>query len=174
MLNQKLSQVSQEDFNFLIKNGVRSSKLLNFDFESVIYFSWGFLKETLPDLFSKNEFEKLFYLMFQERKQSLFLNDIKFIPVSEAMYFILWLIDELKSVNELESKYLRSEPDIKMIQAGINNLDQFGIKNTLDNLAKGDILKYDAIRKLRYHDVFDKQYMEVVKSEIEKKRAKIK
>lgn len=174
MLNQKLSQISQDDFNFLIKNGVRSSKLLNFDFESVIYCSWGFLKEKLPDLFSRNEIEKLIHLMLLDRGINCFLADVQKIEIDKAMSFILWLIDELKSINELESKYLRSEPDIKMIQAGINNLDQFGIKNTLDNLAKGDILKYDAIRKLKYHDVFDKQYMEVVRSEIEKKRATIK
>lgn len=174
MLNSQLSQIKQDDFNFLIKNGVRSSKLLNFDFESVIYFSWGFLKETLPDLFAKNEFEKLFYLMFKDRKQNLFLNDVQRISPNEAMQFVLWIIDELKSITELESQYLRSDPDAKMIQAGINNLNQFGIKNTLDNLAKGDVLKYDEVRKLKYHDVFDKQYMETVKAEIEKKRAKIK
>jgi len=80
----------------------------------------------------------------------------------------------MKSINELESQYLRSEPDIKMLQSGINKLDQFGLLNTLDNLAKGDVLKYDAIRQMSYNVIFDKQYMEVTKSEIEKKLSKIK
>jgi len=90
------------------------------------------------------------------------------------MSFILWIIDEMKSIQDLEIKYLKSDPNPKMLQAGINNLDQFGILNTLDNLSGGDILKYDLIRNIPYNIVFDKQYMEVVKSGIENKLAKIK
>lgn len=174
MLNQKISLISKEDFNFLVKNGKRSSFLLNFDFQSIIYSKWFIVKETLPDLFLKNDFEQLFFLMLKDRGLHPFLNDVKRIDLKDGIAFILWLIDEMKSINELESQYLRSEPDIKMLQAGINKLDQFGLLNTLDNLAKGDILKYDAIRQMPYNVIFDKQYMEVAKSEIEKKLSKIK
>lgn len=174
MLNQKLSSISQEDFNFLIKNGKRSSILLNFDFESLIYLKWTTLKEVLPELFAKNNFEELFYLMLKDRGVNLFKVDVQNIEVNKAMSFILWIIDELKSVNELEKAYLTSNPDVKFLQAGGNNLNKFGLMNTLDNLAKGDILKYDSIRQLPYNVVFDKQYLEVTKSEIEKKLAKIK
>lgn len=170
-INQQLQQISQEDFNFLVKNGKRSSILFNFDFESLIYCKWGFVKETLPNLFAKNDFEQLFILMLLDRGIEGNVNKIE---IKDAVAFILWLIDEIKSINELESQYLKSDPDIKLLQAGINRLDQFGHKNTLDNLAKGDILKYDLIRNLRYNEVFDKQYMEVIKSDIEKKLSKIK
>lgn len=173
-LNNKLQQISQEDFNFLVKNGKRSSILLNFDFESLIYCKWGFVKETLPELFLKNDFEQLFYLMLKDRGQNWFICDIQRISIKDVVSFILWIIDEMKSINELESQYLRSEPDIKMLQAGIQKLDQFGLLNTLDNLAKGDILKYDEIRNAPYNVIFDKQYMEVTKSDIEKKLSKIK
>ena len=61
MWNSQFLSLTQEEFNFLLKNGKRSSKLLNFDFESLIYCKWGFVKETLPDLFLKNDFEKLFF-----------------------------------------------------------------------------------------------------------------
>jgi len=174
MLNRKLSQITEEDFKFLIKNGKRSSKLLNFDFESLIFLRWGILKEKLPELFERNDFEKLFLLMLKDRGNNFFLIDIQKISVREAMSFILWIIDEMKSIQDLEIKYLKSDPNPKMLQAGINNLDQFGILNTLDNLSGGDILKYDLIRNIPYNIVFDKQYMEVVKSGIENKLAKIK
>lgn len=174
MLNQKLSQITQKDFDFLIKNGKRSSILLNFDFESLIYLKWTTLKEVLPELFAKNNFEELFYLMLKDRGVNLFKVDIQNIEINKAMSFILWIIDELKSVNELEKAYLTSDPDVKFLQAGGNNLNKFGLMNTLDNLAKGDILKYDLIRQLPYNVVFDKQYLEVTKSEIEKKLSKIK
>lgn len=174
MLNQKLSSISQEDFNFLIKNGKRSSKLINFDFESLIYLKWGLLKEALPDLFARNDFEQLFFLMLKDRGQHPFLIDCQKIEANEAISFILWIIDELKTIRELESNYLSADPDIKFLQAGGNNLNKFGLMNTLDNLAKGDVLKYDLIRELPYNVVFDKQYLEVTKSEIEKKLSKIK
>jgi len=174
MLNNQLSLINQDDFKFLVKNGKRSSKLFNFDFESVIYFKWGFLKETLPELFAKQDFETLFFLMLKDRGQHYFLNDIQKININKAMSLILWLIDELKSLQELESTYLSSPPDIKDLQAGIHKLDQFGIKNTLDNLAQGKLWKYNKIRNTPYNHVFDKQYMEVIKIEIAKKRATIK
>ena len=173
-INQQLQQINQDDFNFLVKNGKRSSILLNFEFDSLIYCKWSFVKETLPQLFLKNDFEQLFYLMLKDRGLFPFFVEVQRIKVNEAISFILWLIDEMKSINELESQYLKSDPDIKMLQAGINKLDQFGILNTLDNLAKGDVLKYNAIRQMPYNVIFDKQYMEVVKSDIEKKLSKIK
>jgi len=174
MLNKQLSLINQADFKFLIKNGKRSSKMFNFDFESVIYFKWGFLKETLPDLFAEQDFETLFFLMLKDRGQHYFINDIQKININKAMSIILWLIDELKSIQELETTYLSSSPDIKDVQAGIHKLDQFGIKNTLDILAQGKVWKYNKIRNLPYNDVFDKQYMEVLKAEIAKKRSTIK
>lgn len=170
----KLKQITQEEFNFLVKNGKRSSKLLNFDFDSLIHSSYTIVKEVIPDLLAKCDFEMLFFEMLKDRSEHVFLIDVQNISSSEAMAFILWIIDELKSINELESQFLRSDPDVKMLQAGINKLDKFGILNTLDNLAKGDILKYDLIRKLPYRTVFDKQYMEVTKSDIEKRLTKIK
>ena len=174
MLNQQLLQISQTDFDFLIKNGKRSSKLLNFDFESLIYLKWGLLKEQLPELFAKNDFETLFFLMLKDRGINVFKSDVQNIGVNKAMSFILWMIDEMKTIRELESNYLRSDPDVKLLQAGINKLDQFGLMNTLDNLTKGDILRYDSIRQMPYNIIFDKQYLEVTKSDIEKKLAKIK
>lgn len=112
--------------------------------------------------------------MLKDRGINCFSVDVQNIEVNQAMSFILWIIDELKTIRELESNYLRSDPDVKLLQAGINKLDQFGLMNTLDNLAKGDILKYDLIRELPYNVVFDKQYMEVTKADIEKKLSKIK
>ena len=174
MLNSKLNSISNDDFNFLVKNGKRSSKLLNFDFESLIYCSWGLLKETLPDLFAKGEFDKLFLLLLKDRGINVFLNDCQQIEVNEAMSFILWIRDELETIKTLEQTYLVSNTSAKMFAAGINRLDQFGIMNTLDNLANGDILKYDEVRKLRYNVVFDKQYMEIIKGDIQQKLSKQK
>jgi len=174
MLNQQLQQIEQSDFDFLIKNGKRSSYLCNFDFESLIYTKWSLLKEQLPELFTKNDFEQLFFLLLKDRGLHPFYADVQNIEVNKAMSFILWIIDEMKTIRELESTYLRSDPDVKLLQAGINKLDQFGIKNTLFNLGGKDFEKHNVIRNTPYNEVFDMQYHGVIMSEIEKKLAKIK
>ncbi len=173
-LNTKLSAISQEDFNFLIKNGARSSKILNFDFESLIYLKWTTLKELLPELFARNDFEQLFFLMLKDRGQHPFFIEVQNIEPNKAMSFILWMIDEMKSINELENQYLRSDPDIKLLQAGINELDKFGIKNTLFNLGGKDFEKHKVIRNTPYNEVFDLQYHGTIMAKIEKKLAKQK
>lgn len=173
-MNDVLNSISNEDFNFLVKNGKRTSILLNFDFESLIYSSWGMIKETIPELCLKGEFDKLFYLMLKERGVNVFVNDLHQIPFKKAVAFILWIKDEMNTIQELEKTYLVSSPSAKMFSAGINKLDQFGILNTIDNLAGGDIFKYDEVKKLRYSLVFDKQYREIIKSEITEKLAKQK
>lgn len=168
-INNKISQISQEDFNFLLKNGKRSSKLFNFDFESLILSSWGVVKETIPYFIQNNDFDNLFLLMLKDREQHYFLIDVQRIDIKDSVSFLLWIIDELKALNELESTHLSSSPDAKMINAGINKLDKFGYKNTLRQLAKGDLTKYDEIKKKPYHFIFDEQLMNVIHIEIEKK-----
>jgi len=169
-----LLYLKKEEFDFLIKNGKRSSKLLNFDFESLIYSNWGMVKEVLPDLFARNDFEKLIILLFKERGINLFSYDVHKISLSEGMSFILWIIDEMKAIQELEVNNLSSSPNIKMIQAGISELDKFGLDNVRDSLTDGNILNYEKINNMPYYKVFDKQLMEITKNKINEKMAKIK
>jgi hypothetical protein len=174
MLNSQLSKITNEDFDFLSKNGKRTSIFLNHDFESLIYSEWGLLKFDLPDLFSSGNFEQLLFLLLKDRGINVFLNDIQKQPINKSIEFILWIKDELETIKELEKTYLSSDPSAKMVQAGINKLDQFGIMNTVDNLAGGDILKYELIKKQKYNVIFDKQYREVITNEIQTKLAKLK
>lgn len=174
MLNENLNSISNEDFNFLIKNGKRTSKLFNFDFESLIFTSWGLLKEELPDLFVKGLFDELFLKLLKDKNVHYFLIDIQRIETNKAMSFVLWIRDELEMIKQLESTYLVSTPSAKMFQAGINRLDQFGLMNTLYNLANGNVLEYDKVRKLRYNVVFDKQYHSIISNEIQTKLGTLK
>ena len=174
MLNSQLAKITNDDFDFLSKNGKRSSVFMDYDFESLIYSEWGLLKFDLPDLFASGNFEQLLYLLLKDRGINFFLNDIQKQPINKIIEFILWIKDELETIKELEKTYLSSEPSAKMFQSGINKLDQFGIMNTVDNLARGDILKYELIKKQKYNVIFDKQYREVITNEIQNKLVKLK
>lgn len=174
LINERLSLITKEDFDFLVKNGKRSSKLFNFEFDSLIYSGWGLVKERLPELFTKGEFDRLFFEMLRDRGYNVFMSAVQKMETNEALKFILWIRDELEAIANLEKTYLVSSPSAKLFQAGINRLDQFGLLNTIDNLANGDILKYDEVRKLRYNVVFDKQYRDIILKEIQEKLSKIK
>ena len=172
--NAALSKISEDEFQFLMKNGIRSSVLNDFDFKSLIYNSFGFIKDTLPELIDKGDFERLIFEFFKDRKINLFICDIDRINYNEILYFLFWAKDELVMISKLEQEYLSAEPDIDLIAAGINEMNQFGDLNTIDSLANGDILKWEEIKKLPYNKVFDKQYKSVVEARIQKKLVKIK
>lgn len=52
-----------------------------------------------------------------------------------------------------------SEASKEQRQAGIADFDRFGVFNTIDSLAGGDILKWGEVMKLVYNEVFLKLCM---------------
>ncbi len=168
-LNKKIKEIPEDVLSFLVKNGKRSSVLLGFDFEDALFFSWGLLKEKTPELLSVGDLEALYLLMLKERGINIFKIDVARIELKDAVAFYLWIFDELKSINELEKNYLQSSPDFSLVKAGIANLEKFGHLTTIDSLAKGDLTKYESIKKMPYNVIFDKLFLEKTKSEIEKK-----
>lgn len=80
-----------------------------------------------------------------------------------------WVTDQLLEINKVEKECLGDEPSIEQKNAGVEELEQFGYANSLDMLAGGDILKYDAILLMPYAVIFRKLYMEKVKQEIHKR-----
>lgn len=171
--NIAITKLSEVDFKFIVENGKRSSVLNGFDFESLIYCRWKFLKERLPELQKAGDFELLVLELFADRGIHLFRPDISLIDSNEVFSLILWVKDQMESISKMEQEFLNSEPDSDMMAAGINELQQFGDMNVIDQLAGGDILKYDAVKSLRYNVIFDKQYKMNIESRIQKKLIKI-
>jgi hypothetical protein len=73
--------------------------------------------------------------------------------------FYRHLQEELKDIEELE-KLLYYEPTSKEENAGIHKFNEFGPLITIDRLADGDVLKYDAIEQKPYHLIFAKLKLE--------------
>lgn len=172
LINDNISKLSEFEMEFLLKNGKRSSVLNNFDFESITLFSFKFVKKIMPNLLKLGNFDELIFEAFKDRGNNIFKVDVNYFEFKEVLYFIFWLKDELELWSSNEQKYLSSDPNIKMISAGINKLDIFGINNIIDSLAKGDITKYNEIESLPYGVVFDKQWKSNVEDDIQKKLMK--
>ena len=173
-LNTAISKLDSEQIEFLLNNSIRKSSLLGYEFESLCFGSWKFLKETAPSLIKLGNFEKLIVEVFKDRKINIFVSDINNSNYNECLYFIFWIIDDLKHWTKTENEYLSAEPDPKLLVAGINDLNQFGELNTVDSLANGDVTKYEEIKQLPYHVIFDKQFKSKIEGNINRKLAKQK
>ena len=68
-------------------------------------------------------------------------------------------LEQIQSVLELEAEHLSSKPTSEQQRAGLDMFDEFGIMNTVNALANGDILKYDEVMKIDYNTVFIKLKM---------------
>jgi len=166
--NKALSGLTQEDFNVIIQNGKRSNVIAGYEFEGLIYLSYTFVKNILPDLLTSLRFDRLAFLALKDKGINVFEYEINKCSAKEILYFTCWISDELKAVNQMEKDYLTSFPDSKMQLAGIDKLNKFGEMNIIDSLAGGDILKHEAIRKLPYHVIFDKQLKSLTEGAIQK------
>lgn len=164
-----LSHLTQEEVDFIFKNGKRSSILFNFDFQSLIHSSFGYVKEVIPNAFTTGDIETMIFKGLKERGENVFLSDIRHLKEAELMSFICWVKDELEAIIRLEEQHLSSEPDFDLLAAGIEQLNQFGYLNVVDSLAGGDILKWDAIKALPYSVVFDKQLKGIIEKGVEKR-----
>lgn len=171
--NQYIENINHEQWEFLFKNGKRSSELNNHNFQSLCYSSFRFVKETAPDLIKQGEFEKLIYKCFIDRKIFIFEVDIHYFNFNDCLYFLFWIIDELKYWVQMEQTHLASDPDFDMLAAGIDKMNIFGELNTIDVLAGGDILKWDLVKSLPYKDIFDKQLKSLKESQFQKEYAKV-
>lgn len=68
-----------------------------------------------------------------------------------------------------ESKNLTAKHTQEQKAAGIEKFSRFGVKNLLDALAGGDVLKYESIMLLPYKLVTEKLLMFKVENEYHKK-----
>lgn len=90
--------LTETDLNLILKNGKRSSELLGYDFQSLIYCRFDFLRETIPELLKIGNFEKLIISIFADREIVIFESDLNRISANEVLYFINWIRDEFEMI----------------------------------------------------------------------------
>lgn len=91
---------------------------------------------------------------FDYDKAMELLPEIEKLKLCDVYCIADYLFKQLKVVLEMEKKELSVPPTSEQIRAGINMFDVFGVNNTIDALAGGDILKYEKVLKLNYNTVF--------------------
>ncbi len=80
-------------------------------------------------------------------------------PFSEVYLLGLNYLKQFAEICKSEQEHLKSTTSSEQNRAGIKMFDEFGIMNTVDSLAQGNILNYEKILEIDYNTVFIKLKM---------------
>lgn len=166
----ELDQLTTEDFNKILKFGKPQNKVLGYEAAEFVSLPYGLIKRDLPQLQKQARFYDCVDLVLRHTYKDL---DLSKATGNELMAFLLWIKEQQERLNALELNYLSSDPDPKMVAAGIHKLNDMGELPTIDNLAGGDLLKYEAIEALPYFRVYEKLKLNKIWSEINKQYEEI-
>lgn len=172
-INDIFHGLSVEDFQYLRKTAKRTSSLFGIDIKDLKTLSFRVVKQVIPNCWESGDVILLIKEIFKEKDKHVTEQEINNEGINRIISFIFWILDSLEEINELENSQLSSIPEPEMINAGIENFNQFGIINIIDTLAFGDILKWKEIMELSYTDVFVKLKKNKLESEFNKKYHKI-
>lgn len=139
----------------IIKYGKRSNVLngVEYDFVKLPYWT---VKKLIPNALEQGDFMGAVRAVEPNAEEN-----------KESLAFSLWLLDSYQAIIEMENKTLVSVPDAKLIDAGIERLNIFGIDNVIDTLAQGLIIYHEQIKQMPYEVVFTKLFKDLVTSEIQ-------
>lgn len=160
--------MTEAQFNILLKAGVRSSKIAGADFVDLTNFSFEFVKRTIPDSLESNDIATIIKEGCKElnHKPKPYSKD-------EEMQFLLWVLDELKSIKIMESENLTSAPNLKSIQAGANNFQKYGDLNTIIAVSRNFNINFDDVWKKKYSEVFELQLFSKEENEYNQRLAEL-
>jgi len=96
--------------------------------------------------------------------------------ISIQQVYMLSIIDFFSALNYITKEVLNvvtaeknsaiDNADQKLQACNVKRLDKFKSYNVIDNLADGDVLKWDSIQELPYRIVFTKTYKDTITNDI--------
>lgn len=95
-------------------------------------------------------------------------EDFQNVRVLNAFSVYKWVVESIKSISTLEAQELSYEPTEEEKNAGIDELSIFGHSVSVDALASGNILQYEALLNTPYATIFQKLCLEKTKTQINK------
>jgi hypothetical protein len=123
--------------------------------------TFGLIKEAQTELFeSVNVLDIIKWLSrFSEKTEDYLKTKI---GIFEAYRTFEYLRTELIKLTENERDLLSEQPDGKMLAAGINEFEQFGVYLQLRKLTNGDITKIKEVESIEYNTCFLELYYQKV------------
>ena len=118
--------------------------------ESITELTFSEVNSSKRQAMSLESVDKLDVVRMVYKEEPLRMNVFRFYGC------LRFLTLEAERVMRMEQEHWNTEPtehDIKLQQAGVKELEQFGDLPMIDSLAGGDILRYNDIEKLNYLEV---------------------
>ena len=84
---------------------------------------------------------------------------------TDFVYFTKWLQDEFEVIGRMEAR-LYVEPSSEMIDAGIEELQEFGIMNVIKALSGGQVWKYKEVEDTNWNVIYVTLLMNKKENEI--------
>ena len=147
----QLNNEERKDYDFAIKYSKQAEAKDILLFGYITKKTFGDVKDW-QQLFSENESFVKFLTMFDEKLLTL--------DVFSFFAFYRYVESEVVRVSEIEQKLLSHEPTADEVASGIDRFNIFGVAIQIDNLAKGDITKWEVIRKMPYEHCLLKLVMD--------------
>lgn len=163
--NFYIEGLSAEEFNQILKYGKTSNVIGQYESKKFIELPYGIVKRELPILQKGSKFQEMILAVLNCQFENVNIDNVS---GNDLMAFLLWIKQQLEFIYSIELKYLSTDPDLKMMAAGLHKLNELGELPIIDQLAKGDILKYDLIEALPYFKVYEKLKLDKINSEISK------
>ena len=167
-----LNEISQTDFDKMLKFGKASNKVAGFTSKRFVELPYGLVKIDLPNMQMQKEPDVMgiVELIFKEQYPEFDISDA---TGNEIVSFMLWVKSEQEFINRLEELNLSSEPEVELLAAGINEMNQFLGWNAVRALAKEFGKDPFEVKDWEYHKVYLFLKMDTVSAKIDKKYRKI-
>ena len=167
-----LEEVSQKDFDKMLKFGKASNEIAGYASKRFVELPYGLVKIDLPNMQMQKEPDALGIVELIMKGQYPDF-DINQATGNEVISFMLWIKNEQEFISKLEEANLSSEPEVELVAAGIQEMNQFLGWNAVRSLAKEFSKDPDEIKEWPYHKVYLFQKMDTVSAKIDKKYRKI-
>jgi len=99
----------------------------------------------------------IYNINYKEVEES-FLEVLK-LPFTDVYLLGLKYIEQLTKICEAEAEHLKADTSSEQKRAGIDMFNEFGIMNTIDSLANGNVLNYEKVLQIDYNTIFIKLKM---------------
>ena len=173
-LEETIFSIDPDVYNALIKYGQRSNKCLGLELDSLMSLQYWFIKEDAKDYLTNARFTDFILEVMKQKDKEVSREQVDKSDHKEIMKFIFWCMDQLKNIALREREALQRPSNVDFINAGGQKLDKFGTLAIVDDLAEGDLLKWDAVQKQPYSNVFAKLMLDKTKAEISEAYNEIK
>jgi hypothetical protein len=128
--------------------------------------SFGFVKD-MQEYVNCNELTWNVYFKELHNLKNISAKKLGSMSFFKIYKSLLYIIEQISSINKLESENLGHNPSSEEMQAGIEVFNKYKAFIQFDTLTRGDITKIEAIRKIEYNVCFTKLMYDADKNQFD-------